>query len=119
MKLVCYGESIPKSAPPKYRMTNWSAYNLALKQRSSLEDVWFDPEMQWLSAPSWGRRLTTSGEFYPGGIYGTDACSYSKTTLIELAPERPVNRGVLYDHVTAREAGRGWTLVKGARSKMS
>lgn len=41
---------MPKPAPPKYRTTNWSAYNAALKQRGSL-DVWFDPEMQWLSAP--------------------------------------------------------------------
>jgi hypothetical protein len=45
---------MPKPAPPKYRTTNWSAYNAALKQRGSL-DVWFDPEMQWLSAPC-GRR---------------------------------------------------------------
>jgi IS5 family transposase len=41
---------MPKPASPKYRTTNWSAYNAALKQRGSL-DIWFDPEMQWLSAP--------------------------------------------------------------------
>ena len=41
---------MPKPASPKYRPTNWSAYNAALKQRGSL-DVWFDPEMQWLAAP--------------------------------------------------------------------
>ena len=41
---------MPKPASPKYRTTNWAAYNAALKQRGSL-DVWFDPEMQWLSAP--------------------------------------------------------------------
>lgn len=39
-----------QACPPKYRTTNWSAYNAALKQRGSL-DIWFDPEMQWLSAP--------------------------------------------------------------------
>ena len=41
---------MPKPIPPKYHTTNWSAYNAALKQRGSL-DIWFDPEMQWLSAP--------------------------------------------------------------------
>jgi len=42
---------MPKPTPPKYRTTNWSAYNVALKQRGSL-DVWFDPEMDWFSLPS-------------------------------------------------------------------
>lgn len=42
---------MPKPAAPKYRTTNWSAYNAALKRRGSLE-IWFDPGMQWLSAPS-------------------------------------------------------------------
>lgn len=42
---------MPKPASPKYRTTNWSAYNAALKQRGSL-DIWFDPGMQWQSAPS-------------------------------------------------------------------
>jgi hypothetical protein len=41
---------MPKPAAPKYRTTNWSAYNTALKQRGSLE-IWFDPGMIWLSAP--------------------------------------------------------------------
>lgn len=41
---------MPRPASPKYRTTNWAAYNAALRQRGSL-DVWFDPEMQWLSAP--------------------------------------------------------------------
>ena len=40
---------MPKHAPPEYRTTNWSAYNAALKQRGSL-DVWFDPDLQWISA---------------------------------------------------------------------
>ena len=43
-----------KPAPPTYRTTNWRAYNAALKQRGSLR-IWFDPEMEWLAAPS-GRR---------------------------------------------------------------
>lgn len=42
---------MPKPSAPKYRTTNWSAYNAALKRRGSLE-IWFDPDMQWLSAPS-------------------------------------------------------------------
>src|SRR5919112_1292691 len=43
-----------KPVPPTYRTTNWRAYNAALKQRGSLR-IWFDPEMEWLAAPS-GRR---------------------------------------------------------------
>ncbi len=43
-----------KPVPPTYRTTNWRAYNVALKQRGSLL-IWFDPEMEWLAAPS-GRR---------------------------------------------------------------
>lgn len=41
---------MPKPAAPKYRTTNWIEYNAALKRRGSLE-VWFDPEMDWLSTP--------------------------------------------------------------------
>ena len=43
-----------KPAATSYRTTNWRAYNAALKQRGSLL-IWFDPEMEWLAAPS-GRR---------------------------------------------------------------
>jgi hypothetical protein len=43
-----------KPVPPTYRTTNWRAYNAALKQRGSLL-IWFDPEMEWIAAPS-GRR---------------------------------------------------------------
>jgi hypothetical protein len=43
-----------KPVPPSYRTTNWRTYNAALKQRGSLL-IWFDPEMEWLAAPS-GRR---------------------------------------------------------------
>src|SRR4028119_2187459 len=43
-----------KPVPPTYRTTNWRAYNAALRQRGSLL-IWFDPEMEWLAAPS-GRR---------------------------------------------------------------
>src|SRR4028118_1865045 len=43
-----------KPAPPTYRTTNWRAYNAALRRRGSLL-IWFDPEMDWLAAPS-GRR---------------------------------------------------------------
>lgn len=40
--------------PTKYKTTNWSAYNDALKQRGSLT-IWFDPEMTW-QAPPTGKR---------------------------------------------------------------
>lgn len=43
-----------KPAPPTYRTTTWRGSNAALKRRGSLP-VWFDPEMDWLAAPS-GRR---------------------------------------------------------------
>ncbi len=39
---------------PTYRTTNWHDDNLALAKRGSLS-IWFDPETQWLSAPT-GRR---------------------------------------------------------------
>ena len=38
-----------KPAPPKYRTTNWSAYNAALKARGSLL-IWFDRDMAWFAA---------------------------------------------------------------------
>lgn len=41
---------MPRPTPPKYRTTNWSEYNAALKNRGSL-DVWFDPEMDWYALP--------------------------------------------------------------------
>jgi hypothetical protein len=37
---------MPKPSPIRYRTTNWSAYNAALRKRGSLS-VWFDPEMDW------------------------------------------------------------------------
>ena len=42
--------AMPKPAAPKYRTTNWPEYNAALKRRGSLE-IWFDPQMPWLSKP--------------------------------------------------------------------
>ena len=51
MNLVLQGPAMPKPATPKYRTTNWNIYNAALRQRGSL-DVWFDPDMAWLSGPS-------------------------------------------------------------------
>jgi hypothetical protein len=40
-----------RSAPTKYKTTNWSAYNDSLKRRGSLS-IWFDPEMVWVPPPS-------------------------------------------------------------------
>jgi len=37
-------------APTKYKTTNWSSYNNALKQRGSLS-IWLDPEMVWMPPP--------------------------------------------------------------------
>ncbi len=42
---------MPKPSAPKYRRMNWSEYNAGLRRRGSLE-IWFDPGMRWLSAPS-------------------------------------------------------------------
>ena len=48
-----------RPTPPTCRMTNWRAYNAALKQRRSLQ-IWFDPETAWLAEPSAKRgRLAT------------------------------------------------------------
>ena len=41
-------------AATKYKTTNWSAYNNALKLRGTLA-IWFDPEMVWTPRPN-GRR---------------------------------------------------------------
>lgn len=41
-------------APTKYKTTNWSSYNCALKRRGSLT-IWFDPSMIWSPPPS-GKR---------------------------------------------------------------
>lgn len=40
--------------PPAYRTTNRRDYNAALAQRGSLL-IWYDPETQWLAAPT-GKR---------------------------------------------------------------
>jgi len=40
-----------KPAPARYRTTNWSAYNAALRRRGSLL-VWLDREMEWLAPAS-------------------------------------------------------------------
>ncbi|AUQ73600.1 transposase, IS4 family [Phaeobacter piscinae] len=42
-----------KPAPARYRTTNWSGYNDALRKRGSLL-IWLDKEMTWL-APHEGR----------------------------------------------------------------
>ena len=42
-----------RPAPARYRTTNWSSYNEALRRRGSLL-VWLDREMEWL-APRRGR----------------------------------------------------------------
>lgn len=43
-----------KKPKTRYRTTNWSQYNAALKARGSLT-VWLDKDMRWLAEPS-GKR---------------------------------------------------------------
>lgn len=43
-----------KPTPARYRTTNWSTYNDALKKRGSLLLIWLDKEMPW-HAPHEGR----------------------------------------------------------------
>jgi len=38
-----------KSSTPRYRTSNWSRYNAALKRRGSLS-IWFDPDLDWRAA---------------------------------------------------------------------
>ena len=40
-----------KPSPARYRTTNWSSYNAALKKRGSLL-IWLDKEMVWLAPPN-------------------------------------------------------------------
>ena len=44
----------PMGAKPRYKTTNWAAYNAALKARGSLT-IWLDKGMQWY-APASGKR---------------------------------------------------------------
>ena len=46
----------------RYKTTNWSSYNAALKRRGSLS-IWLDKDMQWFAAASGkrGRRPKFSG----------------------------------------------------------
>ena len=37
-----------KPSPARYRRTNWSSYNCALRKRRSLA-IWLDKEMTWLA----------------------------------------------------------------------
>ena len=46
---------MPKPSPIRYRTTNWSDYNAALRKRGSLS-VWFDPEMVWHAGKTGKRR---------------------------------------------------------------
>mgnify|MGYP003673075199 CR=1 FL=1 len=39
-----------KPSPARYRTTNWSSYNAALRKRGSLL-IWLDKEMTWLAPP--------------------------------------------------------------------
>ena len=45
---------MPKPFPTRYRATNWSHYNAALRKRGSLS-VWFDPKTIWHAEKS-GKR---------------------------------------------------------------
>lgn len=40
---------MPKPSAPRYRTSNWSSYNAALKQRGSLS-IWFDRDLDWCAA---------------------------------------------------------------------
>src|SRR5690554_1257832 len=53
---------MPKPTPPRYRTTNWSAYNASLRKRGALS-VWLDPDMVWHAEKSGkrGRPETFSG----------------------------------------------------------
>ncbi|CAN0619872.1 protein of unknown function [Burkholderia multivorans] len=51
--------TLKKKTPVRYRTTNWSHYNAALKARGSLA-IWLDSGMQWLAAPS-GKRGVSRG----------------------------------------------------------
>jgi hypothetical protein len=43
----------PKGAKTRYKTTNWTAYNAALKARGSLT-IWLDKDMPWY-APASGK----------------------------------------------------------------
>jgi hypothetical protein len=43
--------TVPKGAKTRYKTTNWTAYNAALKARGSLT-IWLDKDMQWYAPAS-------------------------------------------------------------------
>lgn len=59
--LSLLSEGMSEVTPTRYRTTNWSSYNAALKKRGSLT-VWFDPSMLWegLATGRQGRRQSYS-----------------------------------------------------------
>lgn len=40
-----------KTSPTRYKTTNWSQYNQALRKRGSFT-IWFDPTMKWVASPT-------------------------------------------------------------------
>ena len=59
--LSLLSEGMSEVTPTRYRTTNWSSYNAALKKRGSLT-VWFDPSMLWegMATGRRGRRQSYS-----------------------------------------------------------
>ena len=53
-----------KPKPARYRTTNWSDYNAALRKRGSLL-IWLDKEMAWFAShdgsPGWPAPIGWSG----------------------------------------------------------
>jgi len=65
---------VSRPKPPAYRTTNWHDYNAALARRGSLS-IWFDPETQWLAAPT-GTRASTLQLELPNQIFSNLVCSF-------------------------------------------
>ena len=53
---------MPKPSPTRYRTTNWSDYNAALRKRGSLS-VWFEPQLTAVF------KLTLAPKTEPEGVY--------------------------------------------------
>ncbi|GGA61963.1 IS5 family transposase [Sphingomonas psychrolutea] len=99
---------MPKPAAPVYRTTNWPEYNAALKRRGSLE-IWFDPEMHWLSKPCGrpGRPM----RFSDGAI---ELCRRQKTLKVNLGGRaNPGGLHLLVDSTGIKMTGEGeWKTRK-------
>ena len=116
-----------KPAPPKYKTTNWKAYNAALKARGSLM-IWLDRDMSWYGSPlgKRGRTQTFSDAAIrngakPAQVGGAGLANAlfcrAGAQMLELLPSPDVAPGTF--HSVASAAGMSYWVLHGNRRDAS